>query len=327
MAEGGFITKEIDRTMQFDDVTAGAERSLWTLLLSSGYLQAKVVSQYANSVEAEISIPNREVKYVYIAIFNDWLRKQIDQVKGKSYSYTSLIEYLKEGSIKEFCEGISDFFLTTVSTYDVRKDPKENFYHDFILATLVLMKQIHFDYLYSNRESGLGRFDIVFEPSDPKKDVGIIIELKRIGLGSASRRMVLKTQLKQEAQTGLEQIRNMKYACELQARGVTKAALISFAFCGKQVEYAYQDPVEIKELLRDTETKRRKIAPEDTDEKAEIKSALIRRNVEKGRSRRKDVGRGAACRRTRGGTHSFFKPPPKHQVKTVANSKMRTMER
>lgn len=79
----------------------------------------------------------------------------------------------------------------------------------------------------SNRESGLGRYDVTLFPKDIQ-DLGIVMEFKKID-------RLDKIDLKTAAELALKQIKQKKYATELQERGVKRILLIGLAFEGKNV--------------------------------------------------------------------------------------------
>jgi len=57
--------------------------------------------------------------------------------------------------------------MQTVSVYDTGQDTSENFYHAFVLGILVNLDK---DYeIKSNRESGIGRYDVMIIPKDTHK--------------------------------------------------------------------------------------------------------------------------------------------------------------
>lgn len=78
----------------------------------------------------------------------------------------------------------------------------------------------------SNRESGLGRFDIQLQPMD-RQLPGFIFELK------ASRDQ--KEDLEQLAQAALDQIQNKKYGTDMRSAGVNTVIGIGIAFRRKKV--------------------------------------------------------------------------------------------
>ena len=94
--------------------------------------------------------------------------------------------------------------------------------------------------LKSNRESGLGRYDIAIIPRDTKK-IGIILELKSVMPPKASKRTigkVLDDLLVGEAQKALKQINDKQYTIDLIQRGIINIVKIGLAFCGKEFRVA-----------------------------------------------------------------------------------------
>ena len=124
--------------------------------------------------------------------------------------------------------------MQAVSSFDVGSDKIEAFYHGFIIGLLGLCKAHHNAYLHSNKESGLGRPDLVIEPQDPKHfkyKIGVILEFKRT---------LESKRLKEEAIEGLVQIKSKHYGTELQSRGIHDIFIIGIAFCGKELECVYE---------------------------------------------------------------------------------------
>jgi hypothetical protein len=84
--------------------------------------------------------------------------------------------------------------------------------------------------IQSNRESGLGRFDIMLIPKEPSK-LGIVIELK------SSQK---KDNLIEVTEMALEQINEKRYTEILKDKGVKKALKIGIGFCGKEFEMYFE---------------------------------------------------------------------------------------
>ena len=80
--------------------------------------------------------------------------------------------------IETFEEFLNDFVLSTLSYFDTEKRNAEKGYQAFILGMLVNLTPMY--EVYSNKESGLGRFDISVIPRDNHK-TAFIMELKTIG--------------------------------------------------------------------------------------------------------------------------------------------------
>jgi len=85
-------------------------------------------------------------------------------------------------------------------------------------------------YVTSNRESGLGRFDIQLMPRNTNLP-GVLIELKYD-------KNLNQQQLQQLANNALSQIEQQHYEQELLGHGVTTILKYGVAFCGKEVAIA-----------------------------------------------------------------------------------------
>ena len=94
--------------------------------------------------------------------------------------------------------------------FDITNEEPEKSYHLFILGMLVFLKDSY--EVKSNKESGLGRYDIMLIPLK-KQNTGIIIEFKKIWPES-------KETLELAANKALNQIEDKHYAQELEARGI-----------------------------------------------------------------------------------------------------------
>lgn len=121
---------------------------------------------------------------------------------------------------------------TVFSFFDTGKHPSEQteperFYHGFVLGLIADSK---IDYIItSNRESGFGRYDVVMEPNDRKKDA-FVFEFK---VKDPEAEDTLEDTLK----SALSQIEDKNYDAVLTARGIPKERIrhYGFAFEGKRV--------------------------------------------------------------------------------------------
>ena len=85
--------------------------------------------------------------------------------------------------------------MTSVSYFDL-KNGDGQLYHVFMLGIFAGLKDSCI--ILSNREAGLGRYDVVIIPKDPAQDFAYLFELK----------VVLKAQLLEEtAHKAIEQIK------------------------------------------------------------------------------------------------------------------------
>ena len=111
-----------------------------------------------------------------------------------------------------------------VSYFDVADPEPERFYHGLVVG---LLAGLGSDYeLRSNRESGLGRCDVLVLPRAAGKP-GVALELKRVATERG------ETQEKALA-AALRQIRNKDYAAELRTRGASPIHEMAAVFEGKR---------------------------------------------------------------------------------------------
>ena len=168
-----------------------------------------------------VSIPNFEIKALFKNIIRDWFR---DKVIGNDLD--SILKDLITLNLKEFEKKFEILVIQMFSYMDVGENTAENFYHAFVLGMLVGLKKSY--YVNSNRESGMGRYDIMLEPKD-KNGNSFIMEFK-----------VLESKEEKDIEETIEnakkQIEEKKYEENLKERGFTNITKMVYAFRGKDVK-------------------------------------------------------------------------------------------
>lgn len=188
-------------------------------LLMTGYLKSTSTELDARGdYICRLSIPNKEIKTIY---YNEILSLLTEDI-GEN-TVMNLANALYDKDAAKIKEALNKFMLKTISYYD---NLKENYYHGLMLGLLAIGES-NYD-IRSNRESGLGRYDIQLIP---KKSAlpGIIIEVKAADKDAG-------VELSKLAQTALKQIDEKKYDTELCAQGVNDIIKYGVAFQGKTVE-------------------------------------------------------------------------------------------
>ena len=125
------------------------------------------------------------------------------------------MESLKRNKLEDFEKNLQKILLNSTSYQDTKN---EDFYHGLILGmTLYLDSQY---YVTSNKESGLGRYDVTIEPKN-KNNKGYILEFK-----------VTKNEedLEKEAKQAIEQIISKKYDISLKEKGIKDIIILGVAF-------------------------------------------------------------------------------------------------
>src|SRR5262249_48675683 len=160
-------------------------------------------------------------------------RQIIEQWLSNGYGlvwYNQFIESLLTGDMEKFKQDLEKVMLQIASYHDFVKEP-EAFYQGLMLGfTVSLHSTGNYD-IKSNRESGLGRFDVMLIPKDTSR-LGIIMELKAAKENES---------LVDVAEEALKQIDKRKYAEELKSRGIRQSIKIGIAFIGKIFELRYEE--------------------------------------------------------------------------------------
>ena len=114
-----------------------------------------------------------------LQIFENVIIKWLNE-PYENHKLQLLLQALVENDIPIFEEVLNNFVLSTSSYFATQKtDVERVVYQAFLLGPLVNLAPIY--EIYSNKESGFGRYDISIIPKDRQEAV-IIIELMRIGL-------------------------------------------------------------------------------------------------------------------------------------------------
>ena len=217
LLRGGIIEKTIEEGIVFPDLEKKPD-TVWSLLLFSGYLTLDATPSYG--IPCRLRIPNIEVTELYKSMILEWFKTSIQEPK-----YRMLLNSLIGGDMETFSQIFREFLLSSVSVFDVPAEESEKIYHAFILGMLIGLKDRY--EVKSNRESGLGRYDVILIPKN-LNDLGIIMEFKKI---SPFKKMDLETAV----DSALKQIEDKQYSQELLDRGIQHILYIGFAFEGKEV--------------------------------------------------------------------------------------------
>lgn len=212
---GGSIEKNIEEGIIFPDLDH-SPNAIWSLLLYSGYLTLDKVPSYG--MPCSLRIPNSEVTELYRSMILDWFERSIHEHK-----YRMLLKSLIDGDIDTFSQLFQEFMFSSASVFDVPLEESEKIYHAFVLGMLIGLRDQY--EIKSNRESGLGRYDVLLIPKDPK-GLGIVMEFKKVGRFE-------KSDLETAVESALTQIEEKHYVQELLDRGISRILLVGLAFHGK----------------------------------------------------------------------------------------------
>lgn len=215
LIQGETVTAVLTENTIYPEVTDNPD-ALYTILVLAGYL--KIVSRrlVIDTWVYVLAIPNREVRSIY----RNEILSRLSPGRTTSYLMTTM-ENLMAGNGTAFAKGLQDILMKVASVYDTAN--REAFYHGLLLGmTTLLVPEYE---VKSNRESGLGRYDLAIYPTHSGQ-CGAILEFKA---ASSSDELLKK------AQEARRQIDEKGYATDFKDRGITKVLKYGIAFYGKQV--------------------------------------------------------------------------------------------
>lgn len=227
---GGTLEVPLDEQIIFSQLDTD-ENAIWSLMIASGYL--KIVSVKWMNEDGELlyepiyslDITNREVRTMFIKMFSGWFKRDTG-------NYNGFVKALLSCNLEEMNYYMNKVALATFSSFDTGNHPSdasepERFYHGFVLGLLVELRERY--EVSSNRESGLGRYDVMLIPKKDEK-TAFVLEFKVHNPGK-------ENTLEDTVQSALRQIEDKKYDELLQERGVKPEDIrhYGFAFEGKEV--------------------------------------------------------------------------------------------
>ena len=195
------------------------ENALWNFLLLTGYVTFENYHQEGRFWYADLKIPNEEIASLYETTVLSWFKE-----KGISQDYLRMLTCLTHGDAAEFKRMFELFSYEALSSFDITGREPERLYHALTIGMFVALQGSH--EVRSNRESGLGRYDVSLIPKDLSKP-GIILEFKKVDVKK-------KETLKTAAQNALKQIEERDYETELRARGFKNSIKLGISFLGKE---------------------------------------------------------------------------------------------
>lgn len=229
LLEGKTIHVALDQHVLFADLHSQKD-IIWSLLFMSGYL--KLIREEVQddlSVLYELAIPNLEILLLYRQMIKTWLGN------GESVSgYNDFLKHLLAGNVDELEKPLSMMLLNVASFHDMACEP-EAFYQGFMLGLTATLPKEKYT-VKSNKESGLGLYDLVIMPKDTEKPA-IIIELKNVKQANntkkSNKNINKEKSLEKAADQAIAQIKNHQYATECLQLVFKKIIYLGIAFSGK----------------------------------------------------------------------------------------------
>ena len=189
LLNGGTITEKISDELTYDSLHE-TEQNLWSLLLMTGYLTKTDLEAYEEIVP--LKIPNAEI----CGIFEDTVVKLFTNTLDTSRQRDLMAAFWDE-DIATATKHLNNFLWDTISYMDYHED----YYHAFLAGLFVGLGYV----VDSNKESGLGRFDVFVK--DRRNRRAMLIEAKKSDT---------QADMSADCDEALKQIENKGYARSLE---------------------------------------------------------------------------------------------------------------
>ena len=215
LLQGETVSTYVDTGVIYPEIRDNPS-SIYSFLVVTGYLRnSEIFPQEDGGYICRVSIPNKEIAYVYS-------REVISKAFSGAGESTAvrISKAIFDRNISEIEKGISDYLLQSISYFDTAD---EAFYHGLILGLCAVLNKRYS--VKSNRESGLGRFDIQLTPLI----VGIPAFIFELKVAKNS-----KESLEKLADGALKQIEDKKYDTELMKKDAGNIIKLGIAFYGKK---------------------------------------------------------------------------------------------
>ena len=215
----GVIEKPVHEDITYENIFE-SEDNLWNFLFFTGYLKKVSSRQEEEEQILCMSIPNMEVSYIYKHTISTWFER-----KQKGFDLKPLYEAIEQRDTENMEEEISGFLSKTISYYDYG----ESYYHGFLAGLFGGNGNYR---VLSNRETGLGRADLVLKTPRIRKGRAIVFELKAVKS---------LQELEKGCEAALKQIKEKKYQEELRQEGYENILAYGICFYRKEclVRMAY----------------------------------------------------------------------------------------
>jgi hypothetical protein len=197
--------------------------------LPSKFIQ-QIVPYYNGLIEKY-----KELKEVReINPLNDEVKKLVEKYLSQLNNNIVSNDLISPLIAREYGEFITKLkrMLYIPSYFDIREEDRERMFHIYLLG--VLQGKLTVYNLHSNKESGLGRYDIALVPIDYSHPA-VIVEIKKIDKTDNPDNELLNA---------LGQIRDKNYRIELDRLGIKHTLNIAIVFNGLEPSIKYESKYE-----------------------------------------------------------------------------------
>ena len=209
---GGIIEKPVHEDITYADIHKSQD-NLWNFLFFTGYLKAVEKKFMERKTYLSMTIPNEEILYIYENNIREWSLQCIEK-----QDLSGLVTAFENGDCETASDIITGQLMDTISFYDY----KEAYYHGFIAG---LLKHNSKYLIKSNRESGLGRYDLTLKTQRIRKGRAIILEFKVTDSING---------LEKGCAEALEQIEKLHYDNDIKKEGYTDILKYGICFYKKE---------------------------------------------------------------------------------------------
>lgn len=188
-------------------------------MLACGYLKVNKASKDGAGGNYILSLTNFEVQNMFRRMIQGWFG-------NVSVRYNDFIKALLSDDLDYMNQYMNQVAMQTFSFFDTGKkaeeqEEPERFYHGFVLGLMVDLADKY--RITSNRESGLGRYDIMMEPLEKNKRA-YVIEFKVL-------KQSVKRIWRKPHRMLCSRLLERNYDAELMARGIRKRKYQTFGIC------------------------------------------------------------------------------------------------
>ena len=218
LLQEGFISLRISENITFQELEKN-ENMFWSMLTFAGYLTVIQEGRYYGTYL--VRIPNQEIRYLFQELLQRWLNVEVGVALS---SLERMIHSLTKEKGKDLEKHFRAVMKDTLSYFDLAGEP-EKVAHAYVLGLIALVGEEYI--IRSNRESGLGRYDILLIPKD-KKRYGVLLEMKVIDKDSN------ETKIEAKKKEALAQITDNAYFQELLEHDIAERLDVAAVFVGKK---------------------------------------------------------------------------------------------
>jgi hypothetical protein len=222
LLNGETISAYIDTSVIYPEIKRNPS-TIYSFLLAAGYLkQIKKESEFSDDYFCDLAIPNQEIRRIFRTEIITALSNTISQSTAIAIQQALIIQ-----NIPAVEKSLCLFLRESISSFDYAH---ETFYHGLLLGLTAVMNSQY--RVTSNRESGMGRYDIQLKPLY-KNLPGILIELKVLPKNTPQDSV--KDMLNKLAKTAVTQIEEKHYTDELHSEGIGHILKIGMACYHKDI--------------------------------------------------------------------------------------------